>query len=67
MNSYSSALEMFNSALKDAPTFDFSGVIPSFIEKNALFETELFDEKSLKYYAKKNSSALLRPPTKNME
>lgn len=54
MNTYSSALDMFNSALKDAPTFDFAGTIPFFTEENALFETELFDEKSLKYYAKKN-------------
>ena len=54
MNSYSSALDMFNAALKEAPTFDFTGVIPSFNEDNALIETDLFDEKSLKYYAKKN-------------
>ena len=54
MDSYTSALDMFNSALQDAPTFDFTGVISSFTEENALFETELFDEKSLKYYAKKN-------------
>ena len=54
LNNYSSALDMFNSALKVAPTYDFTGVIPSFTEENALFETDLFDEKSLKYYAKKN-------------
>ena len=54
MNSYSSALDMFNAALKEAPTFDFTGVIDSFNERNALIETDLFDEKSLKYYAKKN-------------
>jgi len=54
MNSYSSALDMFNAASKEAPTFDFTGVIHSFNERNALIETDLFDEKSLKYYAKKN-------------
>ena len=54
MNTYSSALEMYNYALKEAPTFDFVGVIESFTEENALVETELFDEQSLKYYGKKN-------------
>ena len=52
--SYDSAFDMFNSALKEAPTFDFAGTIPIFTEDNALIETELFDELSLKYYAKKN-------------
>jgi len=54
MNTYSSALEMYNYALNEAPTFDFVGVIDSFTEENALVETELFDEQSLKYYGKKN-------------
>ena len=54
MNEYSSALEMYNYALKEAPTFDFVGVIGSFTEENALLETELFDEQSLKYYLKNN-------------
>ena len=54
MNTYSSALEMYNYALKEAPTFDFVGVIDSFTEENALIQTELFDEQSLKYYGKKN-------------
>ncbi len=54
MNIYSSALEMYNIALKEAPTFDFVGKIDLFTEENALIETELFDMQSLKYYAKKN-------------
>jgi len=54
MNTYSSALEMYNIALKEAPTFDFVGKIDVFTEENALIETELFDKQSLKYYAKKN-------------
>ena len=43
MDSYTSALDMFNSALQDAPTFDFTGVISSFTEENALFEKELWN------------------------
>ena len=54
MKRYSSALEMFNFALEEAPTFDFVGVIDSFTEENAIIETELFDEQALKYYGKKN-------------
>jgi len=54
MNTYSSALEMYNYAIKEAPTFDFVGVIDSFTQENALIETDLFDEGSLKYYGKKN-------------
>ena len=54
MNTYSSALEMYNYALKEAPTFDFVGVIGSFTAENALVQTELFDEQALKYYGKKN-------------
>jgi len=54
MNRYSSALEMYNYALKEAPTYDFVGVIDLFTEENALIETDLFDEESLKYYGKKN-------------
>ena len=54
MKRYSSALEMYNYALEEAPTFDFVGVIDTFTEKNALIITELFDEQALKYYGKKN-------------
>ena len=54
MNRYSSALEMYNHALKEAPAYDFTGVIDSFTEENALIETDLFDKASLKYYGKKN-------------
>ncbi len=65
MNSYSSALEMYNYALKKAPTFDFVGVIDSFTEENALVETELFDEQSLKYYGKKNCGMEVSEKEKN--
>tara|TARA_B100000427_G_C15463872_1_gene575309 strand:+ start:290 stop:892 length:603 start_codon:yes stop_codon:yes gene_type:complete len=54
MNIFSSALEMYKIALEEAPTFDFVGKIDLFTEENALVETELFDEQSLKYYGKKN-------------
>ena len=54
MNEYSSALEMYNYALKEAPTYDFVGKVASFTEENAIIETELFDKQSLKYYGKKN-------------
>ena len=54
METYLSALEMYNYAIKAAPTFDFTGTIKSFTKENALIETELFDKQSLKYYAKKN-------------
>ncbi len=54
MEIYSSAQEMYNDALKQAPTFDFVGVIDFFSKENAVIETELFDIKSLEYYAKKN-------------
>ena len=54
MKRYSSAKDMFNDAIDQAPIFDFVGAIDSFTEENALIETELFDEHALKYYAKKN-------------
>ena len=53
MKRYSSAKDMFNDALEQAPIFDFVGSIDAFTEENALIETELFDEHALKYYAKK--------------
>ena len=46
MNEYSSALEMYNYALKEAPTYDFVGKVASFTEENAIIETELFDKQS---------------------
>ena len=54
MNIYSSAEEMYQYALRKAPTFDFVGIVTSFTEENALVETDLFDKKSLQYYGKKN-------------
>jgi len=59
MIGYFSAKEMIESAQYEAPTRNFSGTIFNFCEDNAVVETDLFDKKTLRAYAKKSCNSKL--------